>query len=138
MAQPRMPPRPKKTLLTPLYLKWITNRSYCIAQRTLLNVMWQPGWEGSLGENGYIYICIYMYMYIYVCMYMYVCIYVCICIYMYTHTYICMYICIYVCICICIYMYICMAESLCCSLETITTLLIVCTPIQNKKFKKIK
>ena len=22
---------------------------------TLLNVMWQPGWEGSLGENGYVY-----------------------------------------------------------------------------------
>ena len=22
---------------------------------TLLNVMWQPGWEGSLGENGYMY-----------------------------------------------------------------------------------
>ena len=25
------------------------------AQETLLNVMWQPGWEGSLGENGYMY-----------------------------------------------------------------------------------
>ena len=24
-------------------------------QGTLLNVMWQPGWEGSLGENGYMY-----------------------------------------------------------------------------------
>ena len=30
-------------------------RTYCIAQGTLLNVMWQPGWEGSLGENGYMY-----------------------------------------------------------------------------------
>ena len=39
---------------TLLYLKWIT-RTYCIAQGTLLNVMWQPGWEGSLGENGYLY-----------------------------------------------------------------------------------
>ena len=29
--------------------------TYCIAQGTLLNVMWQPGWEGSLGENGYMY-----------------------------------------------------------------------------------
>ena len=29
----------------------------CIAQGTLLNVMWQPGWEeGSLGENGYMYV----------------------------------------------------------------------------------
>ena len=35
---------------TLLYFKWITN---CIAQGTLLNVMWQPGWEGSLRENGY-------------------------------------------------------------------------------------
>ena len=26
------------------------------AQGTLLNVTWQPGWEGSLGENGYMYI----------------------------------------------------------------------------------
>jgi len=24
---------------------------------TRFNVMWQPGWEGSLGENGYM--CIY-------------------------------------------------------------------------------
>ena len=38
-----------------LYLKWITKKSYCIAQGTLLNVMWQPGWEESLGENGYMY-----------------------------------------------------------------------------------
>ena len=29
--------------------------TYCIVQGTLLNVMWQPGWEGSLGENGYMY-----------------------------------------------------------------------------------
>ena len=26
-----------------------------MARGTLLNVMWQPGWEGSLGENGYTY-----------------------------------------------------------------------------------
>ena len=31
-------------------------RSYCRAQGTLLHVMWQPGWEGSLGEKGYIYV----------------------------------------------------------------------------------
>ena len=42
--------------------------------------MWQPGWEGNLGENG--------------CMFM-------------------------------------MAEPLYCSLETITTLLIGYTPVQN-------
>ena len=28
------------------YLKWITNRTYCTAHGTLLNAMWQPGWEG--------------------------------------------------------------------------------------------
>ena len=33
-----------------LYLKLVT-RSCCIAQRTLLSVMWQPEWEGSLGKN---------------------------------------------------------------------------------------
>ena len=38
-----------------LYLKWIITRTYCIAQGTLLNVTWQPGWEGSFGENGYMY-----------------------------------------------------------------------------------
>ena len=31
--------------------------SYCRAQETLLSVMWQPGWEQSLGENGYMYMC---------------------------------------------------------------------------------
>ena len=25
------------------------------AQGTLFNILWQPGWEGSLGENGYLY-----------------------------------------------------------------------------------
>ena len=33
-----------------LYLKWITNRTYCIAQGTLLSIMWQPGGEGSEGR----------------------------------------------------------------------------------------
>ena len=32
----------------------------------------------------------------------------------------------------------CMAESLCCSPETITTLLISYTPLQNKKLNKTK
>ena len=27
-----------------------------MAHETLLNVMWQPGWDGSLKENEYIYI----------------------------------------------------------------------------------
>ena len=25
------------------------------AHETLPNVMWQPGWEGGLGENGYMH-----------------------------------------------------------------------------------
>ena len=37
------------------YLKWITTGTYYIAQGTLLNVIWQPGWKGSLGENEYMY-----------------------------------------------------------------------------------
>ena len=41
-------------MYTLLYLKWINKD---LAQETLLNVMWQPGWEGSLGENG----CMFMY-----------------------------------------------------------------------------
>ena len=36
--------------------------SHIIAHGILLNVMWQPGWEGSLGENGYMYICVYIYI----------------------------------------------------------------------------
>ena len=33
-----------------LYLKWITNRTSCIAQEILLNVVWKPGWEVSWGS----------------------------------------------------------------------------------------
>ena len=32
-------------------------RTYCVAYRTLLNVMWQLGWEGSLGRMS---TCIFM------------------------------------------------------------------------------
>ena len=34
-----------------------STRIHCIAHGTLLNVMWQPGWKGSLGENVYMYMC---------------------------------------------------------------------------------
>ena len=30
-----------------------STRTYCTAQGTLLSVMWQPGWERGLGENGH-------------------------------------------------------------------------------------
>ena len=36
-------------MYTLIYLKWVT---YYVAHGTLINVMWQCGWEGSLGENG--------------------------------------------------------------------------------------
>ena len=38
---------------TLLYSKWTTNKD--LPHGTLLNIVWQPGWEGSLGENGYMY-----------------------------------------------------------------------------------
>ena len=41
-------------MYTLLYLKWTTNKE-CITQGTLLNVIWQPRWERSLGENEYMY-----------------------------------------------------------------------------------
>ena len=65
---------------TLLYFKWITNKDLCRAHGTLLNVMWQPGWEGLWGRTD---TCI------------------------------------------------CMAESLHCSPETITTLFISYKPIQT-------
>ena len=34
-------------MYTLLYLKWITNKD-SIAQGTLLSVLWQHGWEGSM------------------------------------------------------------------------------------------
>ena len=44
-------------MYTLLYFKWITNRTYYTAQGALLNVLWQPKREGSLEENGYMYMC---------------------------------------------------------------------------------
>ena len=41
------------SIYTLLYLKWRINRDLLYSTKTLLNVMWQPGWKGSLGENGY-------------------------------------------------------------------------------------
>ena len=39
------------------FVFWIEdiNRTMML-QGTLLSVIWQPGWEGSLGEIGYMYI----------------------------------------------------------------------------------
>ena len=40
-------------MYTPLYLKWIANKDLPLARGTMFNIIWQPGWEGSSGENGY-------------------------------------------------------------------------------------
>ena len=40
-----------------LYLKWITRKYLLCNTGNRLNVMWQPGWEGSLGEKGHV--CMY-------------------------------------------------------------------------------
>ena len=42
-------------MYTLLYLKWTTNKDLLYSTGTLLNVMWQPGLEGSLRKNGYMY-----------------------------------------------------------------------------------
>ena len=42
-------------MYTLLYLKWITNKDQLYTTWNLLNVLWQPGWDGSLGDNGYMY-----------------------------------------------------------------------------------
>ena len=39
-------------LYTLLGLKWATNKDL-LPSTGLLFTMWQPGWEGSLGEKGY-------------------------------------------------------------------------------------
>ena len=38
-----------------LYLKQRPPRSSCVAQGALFSVMWRLGWQGSLEENGYMY-----------------------------------------------------------------------------------
>ena len=39
---------------TLLYLKWITDKDLLNGTWNS-NVTWQPGWKGSLGEKGYMY-----------------------------------------------------------------------------------
>ena len=39
---------------TLLYLKW-TNQLGLTVHGILFNVIWQPGWEESFGENEYMY-----------------------------------------------------------------------------------
>ena len=42
-------------MYTLLYFKWTANKDLLYREQgTPLNVMWQIGCEGSLGENGYV------------------------------------------------------------------------------------
>ena len=42
-------------IYTLVYLKWISKKYLLYCTWNLLNVTWQPEWEGSLGENGYMH-----------------------------------------------------------------------------------
>ena len=44
-------------MCTLLYFKWITKNDVPHSTGNSLNVIWQRGWEGALGENGYACIC---------------------------------------------------------------------------------
>ena len=41
---------------TLLYLKWTVNKDLLYSSWNLLNVIWQPGWEGSLGEEVHVHV----------------------------------------------------------------------------------
>ena len=56
------PDETEKENARPLSARWRwmipnINTSYSIAHGSLLSATWQPGWEGSLGKNGYMCIC---------------------------------------------------------------------------------
>ena len=40
-------------MYTLLHLKWITNKTYCVAHGAPPSVLRQSGQDGGLGENGY-------------------------------------------------------------------------------------
>ena len=44
-----------KVMYTLLYLKWITNKNPLYSTWNSAHVMCQHGWEGRLGENGYMH-----------------------------------------------------------------------------------
>ena len=45
----------KKKKLIPKNIFFLPTRTYCIAYGTLLNIMWQTGWEGSVKGNEYVH-----------------------------------------------------------------------------------
>ena len=44
-----------KVMNTLINFKWITTKTYCVAHGTQFSDIRQPGWDGSPGENGYMY-----------------------------------------------------------------------------------
>ena len=40
---------------TLLHFKWITNKDLLYSTQNSVHVTWQPGWEASMWENGYVY-----------------------------------------------------------------------------------
>ena len=44
-----------KVMNTFQYFKWITTKTYCVAHGTQFSDIRQPGWDGSLGENEYMF-----------------------------------------------------------------------------------
>jgi len=104
-----------------LYIKCISNKDLLYRTGSTFQSVVAIWIRGDLGTEW-----IYVYMYPYTYMYMYIYIHIYICTYTYMDTYIYVY----------MYMdtYIHIYRSICCPPETITTLLISYTPIQNKKF----
>ena len=49
-----------KVMYTLLYLKWITNKDLFYSTGNSAQRKWQPGREGGLGENGYMYILMWL------------------------------------------------------------------------------
>ena len=49
------PPGKPLGTCTLIYLKWVTNKDLEYSSGNPAQCMWLPGWEGSLGENGYMY-----------------------------------------------------------------------------------
>ena len=39
-------------------------KTHCVIQKTLLNALWRPKWEGNPRQNTYIHIYIYIYIYV--------------------------------------------------------------------------
>ena len=50
-------------MYTALYLQWVPNKDLLYRTGNSAQVMWQPEWEWSLQENGYMYVSIIYSMY---------------------------------------------------------------------------